>query len=200
MRRPRLLLTGFGPFPGAPRNPTEVVVARLAARADLAARIEIVGRVLPVTWDAIAGFETILVETDPDAVLLLGLARRASVVRVEARARNRILTAVVDAAGRHPHARLDGEDMPFRPARAPIRAMTAAIAALGLPAAVSGDAGAYLCNALLWRALGARPARPTAFVHLPPTREVAPRSPWRAVDLERAVAAAIGPLTATIGR
>ena len=200
MRRPRLLLAGFGPFPGAPRNPTEVVVARLAARADLAARIEIVGRVLPVTWTAIAGFETILAETRPDAVLLLGLARRASVVRVETRARNRILAAAVDAAGRHPPARLDGADAAFRPARAPVRAMVAAIAGLGLPATVSDDAGAYLCNALMWRALGARPMRPTAFVHLPPTREVAPRSPWRAVDLERAVAAAIGPLTAAIGR
>ena len=37
-------------------------------------------------------------------MLLLGLARRASVVRVETRARNRILTAAVDAAGRHLYA------------------------------------------------------------------------------------------------
>lgn len=200
MRRPRLLLTGFGPFPGAPRNPTAAVVARLTARADLAARVEIVGRVLPVTWEAIAGFETILAEIRPDAVLLLGLARRASRVRIEARARNRILAAAVDAAGRHPPARLDDGETAFRPARAPVRAMAAAIAGLGLSATVSEDAGAYLCNALLWRALEARPARPTAFVHLPPTREVAPRGRWRAIDLERAVAATIGPLTAAIGR
>lgn len=201
MRRPRLLLTGFGPFPGAPRNPTETVVARLSARVDLAARMEIVPRILPVTWEAVAAFDRVLTETAPDAVAMLGLARRARVVRVECRARNHALVAAVDADGRRPAStRLGPEDGPFRAARAPTRAMVTAIARLGLPVALSEDAGTYLCNGLLWRALDGPSSRPTAFLHLPPTRDVAPASRWRGADLDRAVAAALGPLLAAIRR
>lgn len=200
MRRPRLVLTGFGPFPGAPRNPTAAVVERLAGRADLAARIEIVPRVLPVTWRTIADFEREIEEIAPDAVLMLGLARKARGIRVERWARNHALLAAVDAEGRRAaSSALDGEAPPRRPVHAPVRAMAAAIARLGLPVALSDDAGAYLCNALLWHGLGAGRERPTAFLHLPPTREVAPGSPWRVVDLERAVGATLGPFTASIG-
>lgn len=198
MRRPRLLLTGFGPFPGAPSNPTAAVVERLVARADLAGRVEIVGRTLPVTWAAIDGFAATIAATAPDAVLMLGLARRAREVRVETRARNRALVCAVDADGRRSvSGRLDPAAGALRPVRAPTRAMAAAVAAQGLPVALGADAGAYLCNGLLWRALACG-TRPTAFLHLPPTLALTPASRFHLVDLEVAVRAALAAFVAAI--
>lgn len=201
MRRPRLLLTGFGRFPGAPRNPTAAVVARLAARADLAGRVEIVARVLPVTWEAIEAFPATIAETAPDALLLLGLARRAHEIRVERFASARALVAAVDADGERVAAGTLAREGPERKrARAPVEALAVAIAATGLPARLSDDAGGYLCNALFRRALEAGDDRPVAFLHLPPTVDLRPTSRFRSVDLERAVAAAIPPLLAAIRR
>lgn len=202
---PRLLLTGFGPFPGAPRNPTAAVVERIAARADLRGRTEIVARVLPVTWAAIEALPALLADVEPDAVLMLGLARRARRVRVECRAHGHVLAAAVDASGRHGPRALAAEPAPPLPSTAPVRALCRAIGARGLPVEPSNDAGAYLCNAAFRRALEAAGDRPVAFLHLPPERRMVPRptaSPSRfgLADLERAVAAAIPPLLAAIRR
>ena len=194
--RPRLLLTGFGPFPGAPRNPTAEVVARVAAHAGLGRDVEIVPRILPVTWAAVGAVADTLAAVAPDVVLHLGLARRARDIRVETRACNRAAVWAVDAAGRAPTSttlELDGPT--HRAVRAPTRAMTARIAALGLPARLSDDAGDYLCNALLWRSLAGSADRPTAFLHLPPTRALRRGGPVVDVpDLAAATIAAIGAL------
>lgn len=200
MAPPRLLLTGFGPFPGAPRNPTATLVERIAARADLARRAAIVGHVLPVTWAAIETLPALLSEVEPDAVLMLGLARRTRRVRVERRAQARVLAAAVDAAGRHGPATLATEAAMRLRATAPVEAMARAIRARGLPVDLSDDAGAYLCNAAFRRALEVAEGRPVAFLHLPPARPSLPGSRFGLVDLERAVAAAIPPLLAAIRR
>ena len=77
----RLLVTGFGPFPRMPRNPTSrlaVAVARSPRWKHL--RIRASALVLPTTYAAI---ETILLprlwEERPDAVLMPGVAGRAAV-------------------------------------------------------------------------------------------------------------------------
>ncbi len=194
MTLPRLLLTGFGPFPGAPRNPTAYVVERIVARADLGLRAEIVARVLPVTWAAIEALPALLGEVAPDAVLMLGLARRARSIRVECRAHAHVLAAAVDATGRHGPRALSPEPAPPLPATAPVRTLCRAIRARGLPAELSNDAGAYLCNAAFRRALEGTGGHPVAFLHLPPDRSTLPTSRFGLVDLERAVAAAIPPL------
>ncbi|MCE1235035.1 MAG: pyroglutamyl-peptidase I [Hyphomicrobiales bacterium] len=198
MSRPRLLVTGFGPFPGAPRNPTAAVVERLMRRSDIRSRVEVIGRVLPTTWAAVEALPTLLDQIDPDAVLMLGLARRATGFRVEKLARARVATAV-DAEGRGGPARLSTEPAALA-ATAPVRAMHDAIRARGLPAKISTDAGAYLCNGAFRRALEAAAGRPAAFLHLPPTRNLAPSSRLAVTDLERGVAATIPALLAAINR
>ena len=47
-RRPRVLVTGFGPFPGAPTNPTLAVLRLL--EADGVAGIDLALAQLPVTF------------------------------------------------------------------------------------------------------------------------------------------------------
>jgi pyroglutamyl-peptidase len=83
---------------------------------------------------------------------------------------------------------------PALPLRAPAQKLLAAVRAAGMPAALSGDAGSYLCNYLCWRAGEAAERdggpRLVAFVHVPnvhaasvhiPTarRLYRPRSPSR---------------------
>ena len=197
MAPPRLLLTGFGPFPGAPLNPTAEVVARIAAeRRGAPIGVTIVPHVFATTWAGLDGLGGLLAAARPDAVLHLGLKRRARAITVERCARNRVLVAAVDADGRAPPGpMLDPEGPPRRPATLPVGRVAAQIAGLGLPVTVSEDAGRYLCNALLWRSLGLGGGRPCGFLHLPPTRGgggagVAPS--WFTLDdLVRASLAAI---------
>ena len=50
----RILVTGFGPFPGAPYNPTQPLVARLTRlRRPAFADVELSGHIFPVTYKAV---------------------------------------------------------------------------------------------------------------------------------------------------
>jgi len=87
VRMKRLLLTGFGPFPGAPENPTAQMVQNLASCS--LGSMELVTRILPVIWnDAEARIAALIDEVKPDAILHLGLATKRSTIGVETRARN----------------------------------------------------------------------------------------------------------------
>ena len=50
----RILVTGFGPFPGAPYNPTQPLVARLTRlRRPAFADVELSSHIFPVTYKAV---------------------------------------------------------------------------------------------------------------------------------------------------
>ena len=50
----RILITGFGPFPGAPYNPTQPLVARLTKlRRPAFSDVELFGHIFPVTYRAV---------------------------------------------------------------------------------------------------------------------------------------------------
>ena len=99
-----LLVTGFGPFPGAPSNPTRTIVRALGGAfarrmARLGVRLE--RRILPVTWAGTpAARRDLEAALRPDAILHLGLAARRAVVTVERRAHNRNRPLSQDAQGR----------------------------------------------------------------------------------------------------
>ncbi|MFH1556637.1 MAG: peptidase C15 [Pseudomonadota bacterium] len=165
----RILICGFGPFPGVPKNPSAQVARRLGqlARpifADMERHLEI----LPTRWAALDRAEARIRALKPDAILLLGVASRRRVVCVESRA--------VNAAGSFPDA--SGAAMTTRklsegPAEirssADLPRLLAAMRTAGLPVALSRDAGRYLCNGLYYRVLALTAGRdvPVVFVHLP---------------------------------
>lgn len=165
----RLLVTGFGPFPRMPRNPSAAVARAAAAVPRLRLHgIEAKAAVLTTAYATLTGELDPLLAERPDIVILVGVAGRSAKVRVEERATARRSTLFPDRHG----------DVPQRPeARAPARVPSArltrvnavvAMSALrhrGLPARRSRDAGRYLCNAAYFRALDA--AAPTLFVHIP---------------------------------
>ena len=170
----RILVTGFGPFPGAPFNPTQLLVARLVRLRRPALRdVELSGHIFPVTYtDVDRELPDLLASRRPHALLMFGLASRTPYVRVETRARNAVTTLWPDAD----HARLrkgsiaGGADaMMFGPH---IAKLLRAADGTGVDARTSRDAGSYLCNYLSWRAIEAVGTddhlRRAAFVHIPP--------------------------------
>ncbi len=170
----RILVTGFGPFPGAPFNPTVPLVKRLTQlRRPAFGDVELIGHIFPVTYKAVdRELPELLARRRPDALLMFGLASRTSYLRIEARARNAVTTLWPDAD----HTRLrkgsisGGADaMMFGPHTAKL--LRAAVGT-GIDARASRDAGNYLCNYLSWRAIEATdkddgPAF-AAFAHVPP--------------------------------
>lgn len=168
-----ILVTGFGPFPGAPFNPTGPLVMRLArVRRPALARTKIVPHIFPTSYASVnRDLPKLIARHKPDALLMFGLTTRARTLRIETRARN-TLTLLPDASG----ASLKrGVIAPGRPAAlampAPARRLLAAIRTTGVPAVLSRDAGRYLCNYLCWRAAEAASRqggpRLAAFVHVP---------------------------------
>jgi pyroglutamyl-peptidase len=170
---PRVLITGFEPFPGAPYNPTQPLVKRLMRlRRPALADVELSGHIFPVTYSAVdRELPELLGKYRPQALLMFGLAARTSWVRVETRARNAVTMLWPDAD----HARVrkgsiaDGADAAiFGPHTA--RLLRAALNT-GIDARTSRNAGSYLCNYLSWRAIEAtcRDGGPdlAAFIHVP---------------------------------
>jgi len=169
----RILITGFGPFPGAPFNPTEPLVARLLRlRRPILGDVELSGHIFPVTYKAVDHqLPGLLATHRPHALLMFGLASRTAHVRVETRARNAVTMLWPDAE----HTRVrkgsisGGADaLMFGPHTARLLRVAAGT---GVDARTSRDAGSYLCNYLSWRAIEATeknngPAL-AAFVHIP---------------------------------
>jgi pyroglutamyl-peptidase len=171
-----ILITGFGPFPGAPSNPTEPLVKELAHRRHPAfAHVRRVAHVFPVSYEAVdRELPALLAREQPDVLLMFGLAGRTKHVRVETRARNALTRLLPDADGQLPiTASIVPEAPPTMPMRAPAWRLVLAARGAGVPTALSHDAGRYLCNYLCWRAVeAARGGRPrlVAFIHVPSVR------------------------------
>jgi pyroglutamyl-peptidase len=190
-------LTGFGPFPGAPYNPTGPLVEALAgARAH--AGVKRRAHVFPTTYAAVdKELPSLIARERPDALLMFGLAQRSRHLRIETCAHNRLTCLVPDAGGDLPMQTTIAPDAPETLSlAAPAHRLAVAARAAGLPAFVSHDAGRYLCNYICWRAceLASQSGSPRliAFVHVPAVARSRGASTWRPglpfilSDLERA--------------
>lgn len=171
-----ILITGFGPFPGAPFNPTETLVRRLArVRRPALADVRLVPHVFVTGYAAVdRDLPALLRKHKPDAILMFGLAARTPHLRIETSARNAV-AAIADADRYAPTMHAIARDRPRRLAlRTPARRLLAGARAAHAPAALSRDAGRYLCNYLCWRATEAAQEkdgpRLAAFVHVPLVR------------------------------
>jgi pyroglutamyl-peptidase len=169
MAQPRtILVTGFGPFPGAPHNPTAALVERLTriARPNL----RVVGHVFPTQYAAVDhDLPILLARHKPAALLMFGLHGRARTLRIETLARN-VTGRHRDAGGTRPTSYMIVPGARHAPMRSPAVRLARAARGAGVPAVLSRDAGRYLCNYLCWRAIEASRSGPrlAAFVHVPP--------------------------------
>ncbi len=176
----RLLVTGFGPFPTVPDNPSGRLARRLAASPHLR---RILGAtpdclVLDTRYGALDSELAPALARRPEAVLMIGVAASRSRVCVETRGVNRVSRLFPDASG------AVGRTLAFDPGgptqrRSPAAAQVrVALRRAGLDAAASRDAGRYLCNASYYRVLGQ--GCPAVFLHIPmPPRTRRPKAGGR---------------------
>ena len=168
-----ILVTGFGPFPTAPFNPTEPLVSRLAhIRRPALADVRLVPHVFATSYEAVdRELPRLVARYAPDAILMFGLAARRPALSIETRARNAVSALLPDAARGFAAGRTILRGGPAARSFSPwCRHLPPALRATRVPVYLSRDAGRYVCNYLCWRALEAtmRPRGPlAAFVHVP---------------------------------
>jgi pyroglutamyl-peptidase len=168
-----VLLTGFGPFPGAPSNPTGALATALASpRSWTTPGLRRAAHVFETSYAAVdRDLVPLIARVRPAVLIMFGLAARSRHIRIETLARNARSTSTADAGGHVPSTGTIAPDRQPLHLPAPAHALAAAVRAAGLPVAVSRNAGDYLCNYLCWRAVetAQRLAAPRliAFVHVP---------------------------------
>ncbi|GEP00503.1 pyroglutamyl-peptidase I family protein [Methylobacterium haplocladii] len=179
MRLPRLLVTGFGPFPGMPINPSATLARRIAASPRLRRTIGTAPTllILKTSYAAIPEALEPALAQRPDAVLMIGVARRATRIRVESRASNRASRLFPDASGAV--ARDLTLDRGGPSGRRSAEATRILVPLRTVGAIASRDAGRYLCNASYYRVLAE--GCPAIFLHIPPLPDPSRprRSRWR---------------------
>jgi pyroglutamyl-peptidase len=171
MARPRVLITGFGPFPGVADNPSAWLAEMFAARrAEF--DCELHARILPTEWEAVALMPPLYETLQPHVMIHFGLNARAKTFRIEKSAHNRAARRA-DAKGALPAIPTIRNPGPDRfDTSLPAASLAAHLRMCGLPAVTSRSAGRYLCNFLYYHSLDwARGRTETPlilFVHIPP--------------------------------
>jgi len=170
MTEPRILVTGFNAFPGAPLNSTEVLIGELAARvAELADCGEVATAVLDVDYRTLPSQLERL--GTPDIAIHFGLSARATGFTLERFARN-AFGGKPDNAGHVPTDRHICRGPETLPSALPLGRIHAELSGRGLPVVWSDDAGDYLCNYAFY--VSRSPAFPdftpamSGFIHVPP--------------------------------
>lgn len=170
----RVLITGFGAFPGAPVNPSAALVKALARRRRPAfAGVERATHVFATVYAAVDRDLPKLLAQKPDIVLMFGLAARRRELCVEIRARNAVSLLFPDAAGsRAKRGAIVAGGPSWRKGNAPFSRLLRAARTGAVASRLSRDAGRYLCNYIYWRALErSRDGAPLVqFIHIPSVR------------------------------
>ncbi|MBO4849067.1 MAG: pyroglutamyl-peptidase I [Clostridia bacterium] len=193
-----ILVTAFGPFGGDGVNPTQLV---LEALPDEIGGFEINKLLLPVVFGEAARLACEAIDRlSPAAAVLLGQAGGRGSITPEVSAKNLMDARIPDNAGQQP------ENEPIENGGAeklystlPIMDVIARIRRLALPAELSYDAGAYVCNSLMYGVLSHTGGSiPAGFIHVPFIREQVEGVPGREKlrsmelgDIRRGVEAAI---------
>jgi pyroglutamyl-peptidase len=168
----RVLMTGFGPFGDVSNNPSGRIVEQFAMQG--LPGHELVTRVLPVSFErSQQEIEDLLRSTAFDVALLLGLAAKEGMIRLEQYGRNLDRARIPDCDGSQPQESpicREGPDVYLTDI--PLEPLVAALEAGGIPARISDDAGGYVCNHTYYTALrildhGSSDTR-CLFLHVPP--------------------------------
>ncbi len=204
-----ILITGFGPFPGAPFNPTTLLLRHLARlRRPTLSDVRLVGHVFETSYAAVdRDLAALIASHRPDALLMFGVATRRKQLSIEMRARN-ALALLPDASGTVPGRGSIAPGASDLRLPIPHQLLLRAARSSRVPAQLSRDAGRYLCNYASWRAASAVEAggpKLAAFIHVPQISRKSRRSRpsgrrLTAADLARASEAILLALAAEVRR
>jgi len=171
LARPRVLLTGFGPFPGVAENPSGWLAETAAATAtpdDYA----LYRAVFPTEWEAVASRAAYFHQAiRPRLMIHFGVLMIGEEICLERSAHNEV-DHRPDAAGAHPgrHDVISGCDGTLETCL-PVDALAARLQEERIPARTSQSCGRYLCNDLYFRSLhwAEQNGSDALFVHVPQT-------------------------------
>lgn len=163
-----ILLTGFEAFGGDQHNPSASLASVLAAE-DVAVRI------LPVDGSKIQdALKQAVQETQPTALLMLGLARGYAQITLEQVALNWLEYRIPDNAGQ---TQSGSRILPDHPdayfSSLPLGAIRQCLTANCIPHRLSLSAGAFLCNQVFFLARALYPNLMAGFIHLPSDERLA---------------------------
>jgi len=165
---PKLVLTGFGHFPGVPDNPTQAIVEAFRKDPNGLAQPHKLA-LLDVAYRSAGSMVDALLDPAPDALVLTGYSNRATMVTLEARATDYCAPDQPDICGTIPP--LKSDPAPPLTTSAPLASLSIALKEASIAAEISQDAGAYLCNYTYRHALERVNERAldttVLFVHLP---------------------------------
>lgn len=166
----RILLTGFGPFPGVPHNPSQAVVELLSTMA-WREPVRLETMVLPTEYEAASQRLTDgLLALRPDACICLGVGKPGA-IRLETLARNRDLGSAADRVGEVRAGPIERDGPAIYQSTLPLRRLERYLRRESFPVEYSGDAGGYVCNHCFYVARHLAEAqgapRLCGFIHLP---------------------------------
>jgi pyroglutamyl-peptidase len=191
----KCLLTGFEPFLDHPINPTQEVVQAL--NKQIIGEFEVIGHILPVVFDD-AGEKVLqlIEETQPDAIISLGLAAGRTKITPERVAINCRDGAVDNSGKRWEDAPIEEEGDVAYFSSLPIREMVHKMKEAQLPAEISNSAGTYVCNNVMYKALHHLHKKghthiPAGFIHIPANHELTIHQPryasWSTEDMIKGI-------------
>lgn len=169
---PTLLLTGFEPFHTHPENPSAHAAQALAGEA-LGGGWRVQSELLPVVPHEAGARLRSLLQAQPDAVVLTGLAAGRPQVTLERVALNVMDFTIPDNAGQtYQDTPIDESGPEALFATLPLRQIVQVWREAGIPGAISNSAGLYVCNYVLYAALRflgqeGRSGVPCGFLHVP---------------------------------
>jgi pyroglutamyl-peptidase len=194
-----VLVTGFEPFGGAAYNPSGELARRLGELGH--PDCHLVGEVLPVSFSRAPGVLATAIDAHhPDIVVMLGLAENRHAITPERVAINLADARIADNDGDQPtDAALEPHGPSARFATLPVKQIASAIANAGIPAEVSLSAGSYVCNAVMYAALGMTEQHAGAggaslqvgFIHVPATPQLGGDPHFTLDELERGIRVAL---------
>ena len=172
----KILLTGFEPFGGDNKNPTEIIVKDFHRKK--IQNFEIYGLVLPVS---VKRSSPLLIKTleelKPEIAINLGLAPTYSNISIERIAVNLLDARIPDNDGYQPIDEVIDKSAPLAyMATLPVREILNGLREHGIPAVISYSAGTYLCNYIMFKTLHFSKNRgypvKSGFIHLPYTPDM----------------------------
>ncbi|MBR5615438.1 MAG: pyroglutamyl-peptidase I [Clostridia bacterium] len=188
----KLLITGFEPFGDEYINPSWEAVNRLPSEINGYAVTKLR---LPVIFGQAADMvRKAADEISPDVILCIGQAGGRDAITPELVAINLRHAAIPDNSGYQPRDEAivpDGADAYF--STLPVRKMSEAVNASGLPSRVSYSAGAYVCNDVLYTLLAWFKETETrvGFIHIPYSTEQNKQPCMEIGDIVKGLTAAI---------